>query len=238
MREVPALDRDQLFQLSRINIFSDLDADTLKRLDGISPSVTVAKGKVLLRPFDASAVLYLLKRGRVRLYRLSEDGKMMTLAILGDGNVFGATQSVALHSRDMYAETMDDSLVCAMHPPDVERMLHDHPRVALRLMQVLSARVNDLEEQIASLAHEDVRRRLLHLLATLAQQFGVADGAFVRLNLPLTHADLASMVGSTRETVTTTMSALAREGLVRTDRRQVSVHPARIAAVLDATRPE
>lgn len=237
MREVAALDRDQLFQLSRINIFSDLDPDTLRRLDGISPSVTVAKGKVLLRPFETNVVLYLLKRGRVRLYRLSEDGKVMTLAILGDGNVFGATKTVALHGRDMYAETMENSLVCAMHQPDVERMLREHPAVAFRLMQVLSARVTDLEEQVASLAHEDVRRRLLHLLASLAQQFGVADGELVRLNLPLTHADLASMVGSTRETVTTTMSALARDGLVRTERRHVSVHPLRISAALAAAPP-
>ena len=230
---MPALDRDQLFYLSRINMFADLDPETLRRLDGISPSATVPKGRVLLRPFESSSVLYLLKRGRVRLYRLSDDGKVMTLAILGDGNVFGATPSVALHSQDVYAETIEDSLVCAMHQPDVERMLHDHPAVALRLMQVLSARVTDLEEQIASLAHDDVRQRLLHLLATLAQQFGVVEGRLVRLNLPLTHADLASMVGSTRETVSTILSTLSREGVVRTDRRKVSVDPVRIAAALD-----
>lgn len=235
---MPILDRDQLFYLSQINIFTDLDRETLERVNGISPMATVPAGKVLFGADDSPSVLYMLKRGRVRLYRMSDDGRVMTLAILGDGNVFGSTASVALHSRDIYAETMESSLLCAMHQRDVEHMLRDFPSVGLRFMQLLSARVTALEEQLERLAHEDVRKRLVQLLTTLADQFGVPDaGPFTRINLSLTHADLASMVASTRETVSGTLAALSRESLVRTNRRQVSIDRERARTLLARAWP-
>lgn len=232
------MEAEQLGYLSRINLFADLDRATLATLNGITPMVTVPRGSVILRPGEAAQVLYLLKRGRVRLYRLTPDGRELTLAILGDGNVFGATETVALGSPEMYAKAMDDALVCAMRQGDVERLLRAHPEVALRLVSLLSQRVCELESLVESLAHEDVRQRLLHLLLHLAGDFGVEEtDGFTRLDLPLTHEDLATMIGSTRETVTVTLSRLVRENVVRTGRREIALHRRRAQACLQPERP-
>jgi len=185
--------------------------------------VTVPRGSLILRPGDEAWALYLLKRGRVRIYKLYPDGRELTLAILGDGNVFGVTELAAQDSLDIYAEAMDDVLLCTMRRADVESLLRRHPEVAMRLIGLLSQRVHALEALVASLAHEDVRRRLLRLLLELSEDFGVADGEFTRVDVALSHEELATMVGSTRETVTATLSRLAQEGIVRTGRRAIAL---------------
>lgn len=231
------INEEQLSYLAKVNIFADLDKADLASLQNVSPIVTVAAGTVLLRPDGPRPGLFLLKRGRVRLYRLSNDGKIVTLTILGDGTVFGSTESIALNGRNIHAESMDNCLICIMRQPDVERVIRQYPKVGLRIMQILSSRLADLEDLTESLANDDVRRRVLHLLTHLGKQFGVPDGNFLRLDLPLTHADIASMVGSTRETVTSTLSTLARDGLVRTNRRQLWIEPERVSMALNALAP-
>lgn len=224
---------EQLWHLSRINLFADLDEETLAEIDGISPMTTVSRGTVLVRPDQPAAALFLLKRGRVRLYRLDAQGRPLTLALLGDGNVFGASESISLGCEDMYAETMEESLLCAMRRPDVERLLRRHPEVGMRLIVLLSDRVRELETLVASLAHEDVRRRLVRTLLHLAEQFGEQGGTMTRISVSLSHEDLASMVGSTRETVSATLARLGQEGIVRTGRRELAIDAARARRVFE-----
>lgn len=227
------MDKDKLWYLSRINLFSDLDPATLKELDRVSPMVLVPRGAILLRPDEPPSVLYFLKRGRVRLYKVKPDGREVTLAVLGDGNVFGATGSIDLGGEGTYAQVMDEALVCAMHLADVEELLRRQPAVAMRLISLLGERVRDLETMVENLTHLDVGCRLLFLLTGLAKDFGTAaDDGFTCLDVPLTHEEIATMVGSTRETVSATLSRLAKEGIVRTGRRQVQIQLTAAAAVL------
>lgn len=218
------MDRDKIWYLSRINLFADLDAATLRELDRVSPMVTVPRGSILLRPDEPAPTLYLLKRGRVRIYRVRPDGREITLAVLGDGNVFGATGSIDLSGRDTYAETMAEALICAMQLADVEALLRSRPEVAMRLVHLLSERVQELEGMVSNLTQVEVGCRILFLLVSLAKDFGApGPEGFTRLDVPLTHEDIATMIGSTRETVTSTLSRYTREGLVRTGRKVIHV---------------
>lgn len=228
------MEEQKLRYLSRINLFSDLDQETLRKLDEVTPMVTVPRGAVITSPGDVASVLYLLKRGRVRLYKTTSNGGEVTLAILGDGNVFGATGSLGLGNPDMYAEAVQSSLICAMREDDVAGLIQKNPTVGLRLISILSQRVRQLEDLVESLSHQDVEGRVLGLLMHLADNFGIPDGAFTRLDVPITHQEIATMIGSTRETVTATLSHLGRIGLVRTGRREISIRRDRIAQWLDA----
>lgn len=216
--------KDKLWYLSRINLFTDLDRSSLQELEQVVPMVTVPSGALLLRPDEPPQALYLLKRGRVRLYRVRPDGREVTLAFLGDGNVFGASGAIDLGGRDLFAETMGESLVCAMQPADVQELLRSHPEVGLRLITLLSERVRELEATLENIAHSDVGERILYLLVTLARDFGEeGPSGFTRVDVPLSHEDIATMIGSTRETVTATLSRFSREGIVRTGRREIHI---------------
>lgn len=234
------MNADKLVYLSQINIFRDLDEASLKTIDAIAPMTTVRAGVVVMRPGDRAPALYLLKRGRVRLYKIHPDGRELTLSMLRDGNVFGSTGEITLGSEDMYAQTVEDAMLCAMRKPDVERLLQLHPEVGVRLLEVLSQRIRSLETLLESLAYEGVQERVLRLLLRLGDEFGVREGVFTRIDMTLTHDELATMVGSTRETVTATLSRLAAQGLVRTGRRMVAIQSDEARAFLSsarATRP-
>ncbi len=228
------MENDQLWYLSRINLFADLDITTLKELDRVSPMVSVPRGSILIRPDEPPSSLYFLKRGHVRLYRIRPDGREVTLAVLGDGNVFGTTGAINLAGEDVYAETMDEALICAMGLADVEELMKRHPNVGLKLVSVLSERIHELEAMVENLTSSEVGPRILFLLVGLARNFGKLEGdGFTRLDVPLTHEDIATMVGSTRETVTATLSRFSREGLVRTGRREIHLNVEEAASVLD-----
>lgn len=216
--------RDKLWYLSQINLLTGLDQPTLKEIEQAAPMVTVPAGAVLLRPDEPPQALYFLKKGRVRLYRVRPDGREVTLALLGDGNVFGSAGAIELGGSDVFAQTMGEALICAMQPADVEDLLRRHPGVAMRLITLLSERVRELETMVENLTRSEVGCRILYLLVALVRDFGgeETDG-FTRVDVPLTHEDIASMIGSTRETVTATLSRFVREGLVQTGRREIRV---------------
>lgn len=224
---------DKLGYLSRINIMEELPAEGLAEVGRLAPMNTVPRGTVISRPGHEREVVYMLKEGRVRIYRLSADGKEFTSALLGPGNIFGQAGEFLLGVGDSYAEALEDCVLCLLTRADLERLLEQYPRLARRMVQVLSERLREAEELMGYLALADLRSRLLYLLVKLAQEFGEpAEPGWVRIDADLTHQDLARMVGATREAVSAHLGSLSREGLVQTGRKQLTVHLDECSAVL------
>lgn len=229
---------DKLWLLSQIDLFRELAPVELQHIADLTQMEAAPKGTLVLDPSAAEPVFYLLKSGRVRLFRVTEDGKEITLAILSAGSVFGEAEALAMTDPEIYAETMDDSVLCVMRRRDFENLIRQHPEVAMRMINILAARLREAEALAEKLAYSDLQSRLLFSLGRLAKRFpGPTDAAgFITLDVSLSHEDLAAMVGSTRETVTVTLSRLARLGLVRTGRRRLAVHR-RVLEDQDAGRP-
>ncbi len=225
---------DKLGYLSRINIFEMLPRQALTEVDKVAPMNVVPKGTLIMDPEHQPDVLYMLKEGRVRIYKVSAEGKEFTTALLGPGNIFGEVGNFSTGTRGSYAEALEDSLLCVMRKPDVERLMQQHPQLALKVVEVLSSRLRQVQELMEHLAMGDVRSRLLYLLLRLAAEFGAEDdGPWTLIRADLTHQDLASMIGATRETVSATIGSLAREGIVKTGRKEIWVHRERAGAELE-----
>lgn len=225
---------DKLGYLSRINIMDVLPMETLKEVDRDAPMNVVRKGTLIMEPGQRSDVLFLLKEGRVRIYKISAEGKEFTLAMLGPGNIFGEIGSISTGTEGAYAEALDDAVLCLWRKPDAERIMQKHPQLALRVMEVLSSRLKQMQELMGYLVLGDVRTRLLYLLLRLAAEFGAEDdGPCTLISADLTHQDLASMIGATRETVSATLAALSREEVVRTGRKEIWVHRSKAKSELD-----
>lgn len=226
---------DKLWYLSQINIMEELPEADLQEIARIAPMNRTPKRTILFTPDTPPQGLYLLKKGKVRLYKLNPGGKQFTLAILGDGNIFGEVEAFSTGSSNIYAETLEDTLICLLSRADFESLVQERPQLALKMIRVLSERLNEAEEMLASLAYGSVKKRLLHLLSKLGQNFGEAHGEYIRVNVPLTHQDMAAMIGATRETVSATMAELVRQGVIRKSRfrRRISIHPAKIREMAD-----
>ncbi len=226
---------DKAAYLNQIDLFRHLSPEELQAVDRLAALHTAPRGSLLLQPTRFEPVLYLLKRGYVRLYRVSADGRQLTVSLLGPGNVFGELEGLSTGTRHSFAEAVTDVVVCTLRDTDLERLMRTYPEVAVRMVRILSSRLRELEDLLERLVLSSVRTRILHLLAKLAESFGVLEGRFLRLDVGLTHQDLADMVGCSRETVTLTLRELARRGVVRIGRRRLWVDPERARASLESS---
>jgi len=217
-----AADEEKLWYLQHINIFSDMTEEEMRRLAERTTMRTYARGKVIARPDDPADTIYLIKEGRVKLCRYSASGRVQILALLERGDIF-AERALVGPPNAVHCEAFEDTLVCVLRRKDFEELVQSKPELALRVMKVLAERLHQAEEAIVNLAFHDVPERLAALLARLAEAYGEPHGQGRRLALRLTHQDLASMIGATRETVTNVLNRFRDEGLITIEDRHIIV---------------
>ncbi len=214
--------------LREIDIFCDLLPDDLAWLEQTARMVTMPRGRVIYRQEDRAEGLFLLKRGRVRLYRLSPSGKKLELAVLEPGTFFGEMPLLGEHMRNATAEAIEDCILCLLGRADIEQLILRRPQVALRMLEVLGRRLAEVEARLEDLAHRSVPERLVAVLVRLAERAdGVIEG--------VTHQELADMVGAYRETVTKVLNELQAVGLVELGRKRIRIRDlAALRALLEA----
>jgi CRP-like cAMP-binding protein len=211
---------DKLWYLKRIHIFRCLDADSLERLKGVAMHKRYQRGEIIFGPDDPGDSIYLLKEGRVKLCRFDERGKEIILAILEEGEFFGEEALTGGERGGGYAECLESALIGRISTAEFERLMAENAELATMVARQMMERLLGARAQIESLAFQDVSSRLAAALLQLAQRHGVAteDGA-TRIDLRLTHQDLANLIASTRETTTSLLSRFKREGMLETDGR-------------------
>lgn len=205
--------RDTIWYLRRVHLFEALKEWDLRRVVAGSHLHRYERGQVVLSGEAEPEHVYLVKEGRVKVSTVSPDGKEQVLALLERGDLFGRLAPVGscLPTR---VEAVEPSVVCTIPPGLFEEIIRRAPDVGLQVIRVLARRLRDAEQEIADLSLRTVPSRLASLLHRLADAYGTEDAEGVRLLLSFTHRDLAQMVGSTRETVTTVLSRWRAQGLV------------------------
>ena len=208
--------QNKISYLSNIQVFRDLTPNELAEMDRQITMSTCAAGKIFYMPNDSGEVLFLLKKGRVQLYRISPNGKKLVVATLGAGSIFGEMSLVGQGMHNTFAEAVDECVLCVMSRSDVERLMREKPDVAFRFVQAMGDRVTQLEAQLESIAFKSIPARLADLLLELADR--QKNGPLVR---GYTHQDLSEMLGTYRETITQTLNEFKGEGLIDTGRKKV-----------------
>lgn len=167
----------------------------------------------------ADSVLF-LESGLVKICKRGEEGKEIILQIVSPGEIFGEQALSLEHTRTAGAEVLQEGTIYVV-PRDVFiRFCDNRPEMWKHVAQLLAHRKRDLEKKIELLCMHDVEYRILHYIAELATAFGAKlDGH--EYAVPLSQGELASLIGATRETTSTTLNMLARRGLIRLGRRQL-----------------
>jgi CRP/FNR family transcriptional regulator len=172
---------------------------------------------------DPTRLVYLIKRGKVRIMRLTPDGKEITVAVLGAGDLFGEETLFDDQPRTTHAVCIEESLLCTANADDLFGLLSRDPTLALNVAKVLSDKLLDASATMEDLAYAKVPDRIMHLFARLATEHGVERPNGTLLDVRLTHADIASLVGSTRETVSLELSNLAKAGRIAYDGKHITI---------------
>jgi CRP-like cAMP-binding protein len=206
---------ERVWRLSELDLFADLTQDEMDRIGAAAPMRQVGRGELLYGPHRPAEVLFILKAGRVRLYRTAADGRSLTTSIVVPGELFGAMPTLAQRMQQTFAEVLDPGVVCVMTRQDVERLLLTDMRIVTRITEALGARIGELERRLSDTVLLPVPARICSTLATLAGSPPVS--------VRLTHEQLADLVGTTRETVTKVLGELRERHLVRLRRGRIDV---------------
>ncbi len=208
---------EKMKYLSELAVFQDLTPREMEELNRITTMSTVAKGRVFYRPEELGEVLFILKEGRVQLYRISPEGKKLVITTLGPHTLFGEMALLGTKMHNTFAEAVEDCLICVMSRTDLERLILSKPQVALRILEITGKRLREAEERLESMAFKGIPARLASLLLRLADEQG---GDEVR---GLTHQDLAESVGTYRETATQVLNDLKSQGLIDIGRKRIAI---------------
>jgi CRP-like cAMP-binding protein len=204
--------------LEAVEVFQDLTASDMEKINHQTTMVTYKAGHLFYMPEDPAEVLFIIKQGRVQLYRLSTDGRKLVIAILKPGMIFGQMALIGQNLHNTFAEALDHCTICVWRRGDVERLMMTQPLVAMRLLEAMGRRVRDLEQRLEEVTYKRIPARLAGLLIRLEKEHG-ANGVVAGY----THQSLADMLGTYRETTTQTLNEFQNRNLIRTGRKTIEI---------------
>lgn len=202
--------------LTKQVIFRDLPADEIERVSKMTRMITTRKGQVFYVPGETGEVLFLLKEGKVELYRLTPDGRKLTIDLIGPGTFFGDMACIGQNMQDSFAEAADDALVCVMSRNDIQKLMLEKPTVGMRILEAVGQRLVEVTTRLQETTFLGAQERLAALLLRLATR---RDDTLVVEGY--SHQDLAYMLGTYRETVTHALDHLKTRGLIEIGRKRV-----------------
>lgn len=207
--------RRRLQRLGRAPPFSSLPRDVLRDVASSSLDRTLRTGAVLFHQGDAASAAYVMDRGAVRLSTSTLEGRSIVFRLAGPGGCFGLSSLLDAGPRSAEARALTDARLMVVPYPVLRAPMDRNPAVAVAFARYVASRLRNERERVGSFASNDTTTKLAAMLRELGESHGVVVPDGVLIDVPLRHEDLAGLVGTTRETVTRTMSALARRGFLQ-----------------------
>ncbi|NLT95456.1 MAG: Crp/Fnr family transcriptional regulator [Clostridia bacterium] len=207
------LDNKEL--LKKISLFSGLDDELLNLLLKIIEVKVFPKGKIIFMEGDPGTALYFIKSGKVKISKLSETGREVIIHILGTGDIFA---EVTLFKKNAIypatAEVIEDAVIGFIQNKNLESLVLRNPQMALEFIRALTDKILTIQERISQLGANDAVERTIRVLLALAEGHGHKSNRGIELCINITRQDLASFVGTTRETISRILSKLSQSGVI------------------------
>ncbi|HEX9641060.1 MAG TPA: Crp/Fnr family transcriptional regulator [Candidatus Krumholzibacteria bacterium] len=216
------MDANRPWYFRRINLFRFLRPEQMESLRRQAEHRVYQRKQLVYKAQDDGDALYLVEEGQVKLSRFDERGREIILAILEAGELFGEECLGGRGSRLAYAEALCEARVAKFSRSEFDKLMHENADLSLAVARQISQHLLAAHARLESLAFSNVPARLAETLLRLGEEHGRAlpDGE-VRIDLNLTHQEIASLIASTRETTTTLLGKLRRQGLIRTEARRI-----------------
>jgi CRP-like cAMP-binding protein len=210
--------------LGRVPAFSTLEPADLQRIAELALPRHFEPGEVVFREGDASDTCYVVREGHARAVRTHGDGRTITLATFGPGDIFGELAMFEDERRSATIEAIEPTSVVGVLGPDMRRLMKRHPEIAARLVIALGRRLREMNERLSRQSFQTVQSRVAVVLSELVAQEIAAgkDGADVLVTA--TQADLAQLAGSSRESASRFLAVLERAGVISQGRGRLVVH--------------
>lgn len=212
----------KILSLKQSDIFESFNPVEMGRLLGVVEEQDLPKHHVIFSPGMPSEAIYFIERGRVRVTRLSPEGKTVILALLGPGDLIGeAAWETGEH--DSYAETVEDTKLYQIERESFQGLIRQNPDFGLRLIQIVGIRLKEAQARIEDLVFRPVPSRVARLLLNLAESHGKVTPNGIRVEFRLTHQEIANLVGSSRVTVTQILNRFRHSNWIEIESKRVTI---------------
>ncbi len=220
-QSIDQLQHSKHWYLQQIKVFAELPEEDKKQLREISHMTSYRKHELICLPGQPSNTVYLLKQGRVKISQVNEKGQEAILSLLEQGEIFGEVEALSGMPRKTLVQALEPVVVCEITRENFERFLERCPTVGMCILKTIGGRLQRIEEKFSDMAFHSAPARLAKLLLQLAESMGEEDQGIIRLKVRLTHQNLANLIGTSRETVSTLLGQFQRQGILNQDRRQI-----------------
>jgi CRP/FNR family transcriptional regulator, cyclic AMP receptor protein len=208
--------------LKSVPLFDGLEADELERFSRVAVPRSFPAGTRVFHEGDRSDACYIVRAGSFRVTREHSDGRAITLATLGPGEVFGELAMLDGDTRSASAEALSDGELLALPATDVRSLLARHPEISVKLVAALVRRLRAANERISRQSFQTVPSRVAGVLSQLVSETP-RSGDDGEVTIRMNQADLAQLAGTSRESVSRFLADLERAGIVRSGRGRVTV---------------
>jgi CRP/FNR family cyclic AMP-dependent transcriptional regulator len=217
MPEIPL--HEQIRMLSGADVLEVLSEEGLEELAKRCPDIFFQPGETFSTPEETDGKLFVLKEGRVQIYKLAPDGNQQTLAEIEAGAAL-----IAERLQGAYAKAIEPTTVIAINRKEMKRLIQNTPEVALKIMEVLSRQLLQADERLADISLKEVPARLASLIVQLVESEGIVTReGYRRIPTHYTHERLATMIGARRVAVSRAFATLREDGILELRDRQIVV---------------
>lgn len=203
-----------LWLLRKVPLFDGMSPERLQQLAGDVELREIPRRQVIYLPGDPGESIFIINGGRVKCSKVTRDGKELTLAYRGAGELFGELAVLDANPREEMAEAMKNAMITEIPREVFEALLLEDPALCFRFTRTVGRRRRQLETKIEHLVFRDVQAKLAALLLELGEEYGqeVEDG--LQIGVKITHQEMANLIGSTRETISLTLAQFKKRGLL------------------------
>jgi CRP/FNR family cyclic AMP-dependent transcriptional regulator len=209
--------------LHRVPLFSALAAEDLGQVAEVALRRRFGSGEVVFREGDASDTCYIIRHGHARAVREHADGRSITLAQFGPGDIFGELAMFDDERRSATVETLEETEALAILGGDMRRLLRQHPEIAVKLLGALGRRLRETNERLARQSFQTVQSRVAKVLSELVETARAEGDASDEVLITATQAELAQLAGSSRESASRFLAVLERAGIINQGRGRLVV---------------
>jgi CRP/FNR family transcriptional regulator, cyclic AMP receptor protein len=227
MSPEPADTSDRVALLRHVRVFAGLSEEDLEAIAEVSVSRRYDAGEVVFREGDGGDTCYIVRSGLARAVRQHSDGRSITLSHFGPGDIFGELAMFDEEPRSATVDVIDEVEVVAIPGRDMQRLMREHPEIAVKLNAALAQRLRATNERLARQSFQTVQSRVAAVLAQMVATARSGNESESDVVIALTQSDLAKLAGSSRESASRFLASLERSGVITQGRGRLTVHDPR-----------
>jgi len=213
-----------LWYFESVNLYDLLCPHKVKAMSARHSFNYFKRDQFIYFPEEPAQHIYMIADGRVRIGHYLDDGREVVSAILGMGEIFGELALAGEEKRRDFAQAMDDkTTVCPLSIDELKELMYGNRELSFKMLKLVGLRLIKLERKLELLVFKDARTRIIEFIKDTASWKGKKVGFETLIPTKLTHKDIASLTGTSRQTVTTILNELKEQNLINFDRRRILI---------------